>query len=318
LLHVLRFVLSVQGPWLNFFETILLVMIGNAFFMACVVYLPLNIGRLSLTALRHICQSLSPDQQMLLQQLLSRHMQWPVLKQVASILLSTLLGNPGEAAAATAAAAAAANATIIDVAVNAANGTATVTAGAALMNAAAGAVASAAAAIAAAATGALSAAAALSNITATTVSTAPNSTAAAGIAGAFSFTNASDGVPTAAAADPGMALYPALDSEPLPLMALSFDQVFRELQAQLELPARADFLALSLGHMLLAVLLVLGLWLYTSVRLWKAASSRVRGPGGRPLLQVGHQWGHVRVGRGGGLLVLPMTALTAGQDLADV
>eukprot|EP00775_Hariotina_reticulata_P005539 gene5539-5775_t len=69
-------------------------------------------------------------------------------------------------------------------------------------------------------------------------------------------------------------------------MALSFDQVFRELQAQLELPSRGDFVALSLGHMLLAVLLVLGLWLYTSFRLWKAASSRVRATGGRPLLQV--------------------------------
>jgi E3 ubiquitin-protein ligase MARCH6 len=64
------------------------------------------------------------------------------------------------------------------------------------------------------------------------------------------------------------------------------DGVFKELQVQMQLPARADFVALSMGHALLGLLLLLGLWLYVSMRLWRAARRRLQGAGRRPLLQV--------------------------------
>lgn len=95
----------------------------------------------------------------------------------------------------------------------------------------------------------------------------------------------------AAAAGAAGMLYQAVDaSEPVPLMPLNLDILLKELQAQMELPARADFVALSMGHALLGLLLLVGLWLYVSMRLWRAASTtaarRLQASGRRPLLQV--------------------------------
>ncbi|KAF8073198.1 SUD1 [Scenedesmus sp. PABB004] len=76
-------------------------------------------------------------------------------------------------------------------------------------------------------------------------------------------------------------------AEALPLMPVSLEQLLHELSAQLELPARADVVALSAGHALLAALLATAVWAFLSVRLWRVASARVRRAGGRrPLLQV--------------------------------
>jgi hypothetical protein len=45
-------VLHVQGPWVDFVEMVVLLLAGNASFMAGCVYLPLNIGRLMLMAIK--------------------------------------------------------------------------------------------------------------------------------------------------------------------------------------------------------------------------------------------------------------------------
>jgi hypothetical protein len=92
-----------------------------------------------------------------------------------------------------------------------------------------------------------------------------------------------------AAVPPGPAglLYQTVEgSEPMPLLPLNLDLLLKELQAQMELPARADFVALSMGHALLGVLLLVGLWLYVSMRLWRAARRRLHAAGRRPMLQV--------------------------------
>lgn len=82
-------------------------------------------------------------------------------------------------------------------------------------------------------------------------------------------------------------LYQAVDaSQAGPMLSLNLDLLLNELQAQMELPARADFVALSMGHALLGVLLFVGLWLYVSMRLWRAARRRLLATGRRPLLQV--------------------------------
>lgn len=101
---------------------------------------------------------------------------------------------------------------------------------------------------------------------------------------------AASGAPAASASNPGDVL------DPVPLVPLSMDEVLRQVRAQMELPARADFVALSMGHSLLITLLMLGLWLYASTRLWRAARRRVRATGGRPLLQVGCWFVQVGVG----------------------
>lgn len=41
-----------QGPWVDFVEMVVLLLAGNASFMAGCVYLPLNIGRLMLMAIK--------------------------------------------------------------------------------------------------------------------------------------------------------------------------------------------------------------------------------------------------------------------------
>lgn len=85
----------------------------------------------------------------------------------------------------------------------------------------------------------------------------------------------------------GGVMFQAVDgSEPVPLLPLNLDLLLKELQAQMELPARADFVALSMGHALLGLLLLVGLWLYVSMRLWRAARRRLQATGRRPLLQV--------------------------------
>jgi hypothetical protein len=43
-----------QGPWVDFLEMVVLLLAGNASFMAGCVYLPLNIGRLTVC----VCPSL--------------------------------------------------------------------------------------------------------------------------------------------------------------------------------------------------------------------------------------------------------------------
>lgn len=94
----------------------------------------------------------------------------------------------------------------------------------------------------------------------------------------------------AVAAEPspaGGVMFQAVDgSEPVSLLPLNLDLLLKELQAQMELPARADFVALSMGHALLGLLLLVGLWLYVSMRLWRAARRRLQATGRRPLLQV--------------------------------
>jgi hypothetical protein len=45
-------VLCMQGPWVDFVEMVVLLLAGNASFMAGCVYLPLNIGRLMLMAIK--------------------------------------------------------------------------------------------------------------------------------------------------------------------------------------------------------------------------------------------------------------------------
>ncbi|KAF6256292.1 hypothetical protein COO60DRAFT_1702419 [Scenedesmus sp. NREL 46B-D3] len=289
--------LGLQGPWLNFLETIVLVLIGNAFFMLGAVYAPLNIGRLLLAAAKRACAAMTLEQQLLLQQALGRHARLPFVREISNALLALLTSLPaaGEEAAAAAAAAvsaAAAAGGAAAEAVGAAAAAAVNATASAALNATA--VASGAAAAATAAAGGLPAAApaafggevagaALNNVTSIGV--------AAIVAAGSSAAAAANAAAGAHPAGSGM-LYPAgtlLEaSEPLPLMPLSFDQVMKELQAQLELPARADFVALSIGHALLSALVLLALWLYASVRLWRAASRRVRraGMGRRPLLQV--------------------------------
>jgi hypothetical protein len=277
-----------QGPWLNFLETIVLVIIGNAFFMLGAVYAPLNIGRLLLAAGKRACAAMTQEQQLLLQQALGRHAQLPFVRELSNALLALLVSLPltaeEAAAAAAAAAGAAVNATAeaVGAAVNA-------TAAAAAANVTALATASAAAAVGlqqVAAPGSLAAAAgaALSNVT---------SIGAAAIVAVSSTADAADGSSSSSSSSSSSALLPSAAglleaAEPLPLMPLSLDQVLKELHAQLELPARADFVALSIGHSLLAALVLIALWLYASVRLWRAASRRVRraGVGRQPLLQV--------------------------------
>lgn len=91
----------------------------------------------------------------------------------------------------------------------------------------------------------------------------------------------------AAAPSPAGVFYAAGDTpDPMPLLPLNVDLLLKELQAQMELPARADFVALSMGHALLGVLLLVGLWLYVSMRLWRAARRRLQATGRQPLLQV--------------------------------
>jgi hypothetical protein len=103
-------------------------------------------------------------------------------------------------------------------------------------------------------------------------------------------TAAAGAASTAAAAvapSPAGLLYQTVEgSEAMPLLPLNLDLLLKELQAQMELPARADFVALSMGHVLLGVLLVVGLWLYVSMRLWRAARRRLQATGRRPMLQV--------------------------------
>lgn len=212
----------------------MLVIVGNTFFMAGVVYLPLNIGRLLLNAARRACSMMTLEQQQMLQQLVTQHVQIPYVAEFIQFILSILV--PLAAAGEDAFSALAGNATA------AANATAGV--GFAGFNAS------------------VSTASSATNITVAALEAA-NTTAAAA---------------------------PAVDATELPslgAMPISFDHVMKEIHAQLELPARADFVALSLGHCCLGTVLLLVLWLYMSVRLWRAARRRMRRTGRRPLLQVG-------------------------------
>eukprot|EP00878_Enallax_costatus_P015653 GHUV01016398.1.p1 GENE.GHUV01016398.1~~GHUV01016398.1.p1 ORF type:complete len:583 (+),score=214.88 GHUV01016398.1:294-2042(+) len=233
--------LGLQGPWLNFLGTIALVIVGNTFFMAGAVYLPLNIGRLLLTAARNACSNLTLEQQQLLQQVVAQHVQHVpfaadtvkyVLGLLAPAVVSDAMGVSGIVSVTAAAAGTEGNATSILAAVGD------------VVNATA---------------------AALANTTAA----AANSTALAA-AGQAALAPALD--PAAAAA-----------ISPAPF---TLEQVMKEIHAQLELPARADFVALSLGHCLLGSVLLLVLWMYMTVRLWRAARRRMRRTGRRPVVQV--------------------------------
>ncbi|GBF99992.1 hypothetical protein Rsub_12719 [Raphidocelis subcapitata] len=53
---------GLAGPWLQFFETLSLVLVGNAAFIATLVYAPLTAGRAVLAALRAALESLSAEQ----------------------------------------------------------------------------------------------------------------------------------------------------------------------------------------------------------------------------------------------------------------
>lgn len=235
-----------QGPWLNFLGTIALVIVGNTFFMAGAVYLPLNIGRLLLTAARNACSNLTLEQQQLMQQLVSQHVQHvPYAADFVRYLVGVL-----------------APAVVSEVVSGSVVANATVAAAAVVA-----AVGGNATSVAAVAGGLINGTAiALANTTAANV-TASAAVAALGQA----------------------ALAPALDpsaSAALSSTPFSVDQIMKEIHAQLELPARADFVALSLGHCLLGSVLLLVLWLYMTVRLWRAARRRMRRTGRRPAVQV--------------------------------
>lgn len=113
------------------------------------------------------------------------------------------------------------------------------------------------------------------------------STAAATGAAAAAAVSAAPAAVSPSTAGVAGVLYHAMDaSDPMPLLPLNLDLLLKELQAQMELPARADFVALSMGHALLGLLLLVGLWLYVSMRLWRAARRRLQASGRCPLLQV--------------------------------
>lgn len=219
-----------QGPWLNFIETIVLVILGNAFFMAGVVYLPLNIGRLLLTAARRAFSVMTSEQQVLLQQTLSGYVQIPYAAEAVRFVLSVLAPAVADGSSGSV-------------------------------------VSNATSAVAAAAV--QRAASVVANITDAAANTTNISTVA--INGTLQ----------------GLVPVPDVPQQQLHTELMpSFDSIVRELHAQLELPARADFVALSLGHCLLGTLLLVGLWLYVSLRLWRAARTRLRRMGRRPLVEV--------------------------------
>ncbi len=95
---------GLAGPWIQFVETILLVIVGNAFFVAAVIYAPLNVGRAVLAALRGPLGALSADQMVLLRAQIAA--QSPFFAQsIAAVLAAALPGAAAPAANATAAAA---------------------------------------------------------------------------------------------------------------------------------------------------------------------------------------------------------------------
>lgn len=94
--------IGLQGPWVNFLETIVLVMIGNAFFMAAVINMPLNLGRVMLAVLRHVLHMLSAEQQVMFRAAIAQHAHVPLLSHFARALLHAALpiepgaaGSPG-------------------------------------------------------------------------------------------------------------------------------------------------------------------------------------------------------------------------------
>jgi E3 ubiquitin-protein ligase MARCH6 len=64
------------------------------------------------------------------------------------------------------------------------------------------------------------------------------------------------------------------------------EQLMEELYSQLELPSSSDFVALAIGHGVLVMLCMLGLWAYVSVRMYRVHSRRLRGRGQPSLLQM--------------------------------
>jgi hypothetical protein len=114
-----------------------------------------------------------------------------------------------------------------------------------------------------------------------------DSVSAATVAAAAAAASAAPAAVSTSTAGVAGVLYHAMDaSDPMSLLPLNLDLLLKELQAQMELPARADFVALSMGHALLGLMLLVGLWLYVSMRLWRAARRRLQASGRRPLLQV--------------------------------
>jgi hypothetical protein len=226
----------------NLLETVALVVIGNAFFLAAVVYLPLNLGRVLLQVGKMVVAGMSLEEQVLMVTALVGPQAWAWSRPWVGAVLSMLGAveyDGGKADLVTVAW----NATAAYVAL----GSATAAAGAA--------------------------------------------EGQSGIAGpGFGSLQAAPGAavlgsaPAPGVEAAGLMAYPL---EPFPMMTLTLEQLLRELQAQVELPAKSDLLALSLGHGMLAMLCMLCLWTYASMRLWKAHSRRTRG-GGRqpPVLQV--------------------------------
>jgi hypothetical protein len=276
--------------------------IGNAFFMGSVIYLPLTAGRFLLELLRRALSQLTPHQ--LLRLRAQAAAQAPLVARGAAALLAAALPAAQDAAAAAAAAAPAA--------------------------AAAAAAAPAAAAAAAAARNATAAAAAVANATAAAAAPIAAGQRAAAVAAAAAGLH-----PSASEA----ALLAAVWGDPLPVAwSIGWDRLVSEIAThvsllaalaglgqsgkgcrrrldwghgasqrpapappprkpwpspaaapalpQMELPTRRDLIALALGHGVMVLVACLGLWAYVSVRLWRLHHPAVRRGGRRPLLQV--------------------------------
>jgi hypothetical protein len=256
--------LGLQGPWTNLLETVALVVIGNFFFVVAVVYLPLNLGRTLLRLMQEVLLNITAEQQQVLRAAWLGQGSWGWSQPLVQLLFSVLL--PLHSARLGGLNATAVAAAAAAVAAAGPNATALMAPGAVLLPLDS------------------NASAALHNAT-----TIPASPVAAAVATA--------GVRDSS--EPALMVYPP---EPLPILSVTMEQLMEELYSQLELPSSSDFVALAIGHGMLCMLCMLGLWAYVSVRMYRVHSRRLRGRAQPSLIQVRHQAGNrlwLPGGRGG-------------------